>query len=92
MQFTSFEFAVFFPLVVVCFYIMPKKARPVWLLLASYYFYMGWNPKYAVLILASTIITYICARVLECFERKQKLPRRMVLLAGLISNLAILVF
>ena len=92
MQFTSFEFAVFFPLVVVCFYIMPKKARPVWLLLASYYFYMGWNPKYAVLIFASTIITYICARVLECFERKQKLPRRMVLLAGLISNLAILVF
>lgn len=92
MQFTSFEFAVFFPLVVLCFYIMPKKVRPFWLLLASYYFYMGWNPKYALLILASTIITYVCARVMEHFEKTQKLQRRLVLLAGLISNLAILIF
>lgn len=92
MQFTSFEFAVFFPLVVLCFYMIPKKARPFWLLLASYYFYMGWNPKYALLILASTVITYICARAMECFGREQKLSRKLVLLAGLVSNLAILIF
>ena len=92
MQFTSFEFAVFFPLVVLCFYIIPKKVRPLWLLLASYYFYMGWNPKYAVLILTSTVITYVCARVMERFETEQKLARQFVLMAGLFSNLAILVF
>lgn len=92
MQFTSFNFAVFFPLVVLCFYMMPKKARSYWLLAASYYFYMGWSPKYAVLILTSTIITYVCARVMECFENTQKLQRRLVLLTGLVSNLAILIF
>lgn len=92
MQFTSFEFAIFFPLVVLCFYMIPKKARSFWLLLASYYFYMGWNPKYALLILASTVITYICARAMECFSREQKPSRKLVLLAGLVSNLAILAF
>ncbi len=92
MQFTSFEFAVFFPLVVLCFYVMPKKARPFWLLLASYYFYMGWNPKYAVLILTSTVITYICARVMERFDKEKTLQRKLILLAGLVSNLAILIF
>lgn len=92
MQFTSFEFAIYFPIVVLCFYIMPKKARPIWLLLASYYFYMGWNPKYAILILASTVITYICAIVMERFDKEQKLYRKLVLLVGLFSNLAILIF
>lgn len=92
MQFTTFEFAVFFPVVVLCFYMLPKKARTIWLLLASYYFYMGWNPKYALLILASTIITYICARLLDCFEESKKIPRKLVLVSGLVLNLAILIF
>lgn len=92
MQFTSFEFAVFFPIVVLCFYMIPKKARTFWLLLASYYFYMGWNPKYALLIFASTIITYVCAKIIDSFEKEQKLQRRLVLLVGLVSNLSVLVF
>ena len=92
MQFTTFEFAVFFPVVVLCFYMLPKKARSFWLLLASYYFYMGWNPKYALLILASTIITYICARLLDYFEESKKIPRKLVLISGLVLNLVILIF
>ena len=92
MQFTTFEFAVFFPVVVLCFYMMPKKVRALWLLLASYYFYMGWNPKYALLILASTVITYVCARFLGCIEEQKKLPRRLVMVSGLVLNLVILIF
>ena len=92
MQFTTFEFAVFFPVVVLCFYIMPKKVRPLWLLLASYYFYMGWNPKYALLILASTVITYVCARLIGHMEEQKKLPRRWIMISGLLLNLAILMF
>ena len=61
MQFTSFDFLVFFPAAVLLFYGMPRRLRQLWLLLASYYFYMGWNAKYAVLILTSTVIKYLCA-------------------------------
>ncbi len=92
MQFTSFTFAVFFPVVVLIFYILPKKARQIWLLLASYYFYMGWNPKYALLILMSTVITYLCGLGIDMFSAEKKRVRQAVLLAGILSNLGILVF
>ena len=92
MQFTSFTFAVFFPAVVLIFYILPKRARQVWLLLASYYFYMGWNPKYALLILMSTVITYLCGLGIDMFSAEKKRVRQAVLLAGILSNLGILVF
>ncbi|MEL5865694.1 MBOAT family protein, partial [Clostridium cochlearium] len=41
------------------YYIIPHKFRWIWLLISSYYFYMSWNPKYAILIGTSTIVTYI---------------------------------
>ena len=91
MQFTSFDFLVFFPAVVLLFYGMPRRLRQLWLLLASYYFYMGWNAKYALLILTST---YLCALLMEHAGMREGGRRkcRMILAAGIVSNLAILVF
>ena len=57
MLFNSFSFLVFFPVVVLVLFIIPRRFRSVWLLVASYWFYMSWNPKYAVLIGLSTVIT-----------------------------------
>lgn len=65
MLFNSYNFMLFFPIVVFIYFIIPKKTRYIWLLFASYYFYMGWNPKYAVLIALSTIITYISGLFLD---------------------------
>ena len=87
MQFTSFEFLIFFPVVTLLFYIIPKKLRQLWLLAASYWFYMGWNAKYALLILASTVVTYVCAILIEKVSAKKQM-----LLLCLASNLAILAF
>lgn len=95
MQFTSFDFLVFFPVVVLLFYVIPRRFRQLWLLLASYYFYMGWNAKYALLILASTVITYLCALLLDRVGMQSDgsgRKRRLILAAGIVSNLAILVF
>ena len=92
MQFTSFEFIIFFPIVVLVFYIVPKKFRQIWLLLASYYFYMGWNAKYAFLILISTLITYTCAVLMEHAGTGSKKKRVVVLTVGLVLNLGILAF
>ena len=58
MLFNSIDFLVFFPVVVAVYFVIPKNGRQFWLLVASYYFYMSWNPQYAILIAASTIITY----------------------------------
>lgn len=95
MQFTSFDFLAFFPVVVLLFYVIPRRFRQLWLLLASYYFYMGWNAKYALLILASTVITYLCALLIDRAGMQSDgsgRRRKLILAAGIVSNLAILVF
>ena len=65
MLFNSLQFLIFFPIVVLIYYIIPSKYRHIWLLAASYYFYMCWNVKYIILLLLSTIITYLCGLYLE---------------------------
>lgn len=65
MLFTSIGFFIFFPLVTVAYFVIPHKFRWAWLLVSSYYFYMCWNPKYALLLAASTIITYMSGLLID---------------------------
>lgn len=59
MVFNSMSFLIFFPIVTLLYFVFPQKIRYIWLLVASYYFYMSWNAKYAILLLISTVTTYI---------------------------------
>ena len=90
MIFNSYAFLAFFPIVTLAYYRMPMRARRPWLLAASYYFYMCWNAQYALLIAASTLVTYLCALALGRIEAKA--GRRAVLALGLAINLGILCF
>lgn len=62
MTFTSFNFLLFFPLVVLLYNIIPQKWRMPFLLVASYVFYISMQPIYAVLLAGVTITTYLFAR------------------------------
>lgn len=86
MLFNSYSFLVFFPIVVLIYYLIPRRVRWVWLLITSYYFYMGWNAKYALLLLASTAITYVSGLLLGQCRRK------WVVAGSFILNLSILFF
>ena len=88
MYFNSLQFIVFFPVVLLLYFILPGKLRKVWLLAASYYFYMCWEPEYVVLILFSTIATYAAGLLMEKFPKYKK----KFLVSVLIMNLAILFF
>ena len=98
MSFVSGIFLIFLPIVCVGYYLIPHRFRYLWLLAASYYFYMGWNAKYALLILASTVITYACSIGLETIkdkvsdEKKQILYKKWCVAASLIANLGILAY
>lgn len=98
MLFNSSEFIIFFPIVVTVYFIFPKKFRYVWLLVASYYFYMCWNAKYAILILCSTIITYGSGLLLEWCkhkawtERKKSKAQKAFVAISFILNLGILIY
>ena len=56
---------------VIIYYILPKQVCYFWLLGASYFFYMQWNAKYALLMLTSTLITYVGALVIEWIRQKE---------------------
>lgn len=88
MLFNSYSFMLFFPIVLCAYFVIPKKARHLWLLVASYYFYMGWNAKYAILIAISTIVTYLGGILIP----KAKDKKKWVVAGVIIINLGILFF
>ena len=91
MLFNSISFLLFFPIVcIVCYLIPSLRFRNLFLLFASYYFYMNWEPVYALLLLSSTVITYVFAIGIE---RSNHISRRKLFLTiNIILNLGILFF
>lgn len=71
MLFNSLHFLVFFPIVVLLYFAFPQKVRYIWLLIASYYFYMCWNAKYVLLLVFSTLVTYIGGLLIEYIKKRR---------------------
>lgn len=88
MLFNSFEFAIFFPLVVIGYFLLPPRFRWAFLLGASYYFYMCWKAEYLVLIVISTLIDYVAG--LRMGKTTVRSRRKKYLLLSLVANLGIL--
>lgn len=74
MLFNSIDFLIFFPVVLLVYFIFPRKIRYIWLLVASYFFYMCWNPAYIVLILLSTLVTYVCGLLIGKIRKRNEKP------------------
>lgn len=79
MVFTSFNFLIFFPLVVILFYLTPIKYRWVTLLIASYFFYINIKPVYALLTLGITSSTYVFTRLIDDTDNENKKRAFMVI-------------
>ena len=72
MLFNSFSYIIFLPAVCILHWVLPHRYRWMLLLAASYYFYMCWNPAYAVLILAATAVSYVSALFMEAAGERAK--------------------
>lgn len=93
MLFNSAQYLVFFPVVVLFYFALPYKLRNFWLLFASYFFYMQWNAKYAVLLFLSTFITYISGLCIDrAMEKQRKTIAKLSVAGSFLLNLGILVF
>jgi len=88
MLFNSIEFLIFFPIVIFLYFIIPHKYRWVFLLTASYYFYMSWKAEYIVLILTSTLVDYFCG--LKIYKSDTKRKQKIFLGISLAVNLLLL--
>lgn len=91
MLFNSIQFFVFFAIVVALFYASPRGfARKTVLLIASYVFYMAWNPKFVVLLLTLTVVDYYSAIWMDRVEAQGR--RKFFLIVSLAANLGFLGF
>jgi len=88
--FNSLHFGVFFVAVFVLFWTLApyRRVRTVLLLIASYYFYMTWDWRFAGLIAGSTMLDYCVGRGLARTERKGR--RTLLLVLSLVGNLGAL--
>lgn len=94
MLFNSIEFIIFFPIVVMLYFALPKKISYIWLLIASYYFYMKWNPVYILLLFGVTLVTYITALKIEGLGKLEKAGKKKknVIFLCIFVSLAILFY
>ena len=65
MSFTSINFLVFFGILIILYYVLPKKIQWVVLLAASYSFYLFAGVKYLAFILFTTATTYAVTRFMD---------------------------
>ncbi len=88
MNFNSIQFLLFYPIVAVLNFIVPRKYRWIPLLIASYYFYMTWNAKLFFLIVFTTAVSFVSGLLIE------KKPRQKTLwmVISVIASLSVLFF
>lgn len=59
------------PIVMIAYFLMPSRVRYIWLLFASYFFYMNWNSKYALILVFVTVISYVSARKMQIINESR---------------------
>jgi alginate O-acetyltransferase complex protein AlgI len=91
MLFTTPIFLCFLVIVYVAFRLLPMgRPRTIFLVLASYVFYMSWNPPFVLLLIFSTILDYSVSLAMAREERPGR--RKALLLASVVGNLSVLGF
>ena len=96
MLFNSFDFLIFFPVLLLTYFILPRKIRWVWLLGCSAYFYMCWKAKYILLIGFSIGVTWLGSMIMDYCrncgmpQQKEKRISKVTLNVVLFLNLSIL--
>jgi D-alanyl-lipoteichoic acid acyltransferase DltB (MBOAT superfamily) len=89
MSFTSWQFAIFLPTVFVLFHLVPGRFKFWIMLLASWYFYMSWQPIFILVLLYSTLVSYGAAFPIHA--AKSDHSRKIWLWIGVTATLAPLV-
>ncbi len=90
MLFNSFAFLLFFPVVVVLYYTIPRNMRWLLLLVAGFVFYMYYKAAYVLILVALIVVDYLAALALE--RTKLQHSRKLILLLSIVSNLGILFY
>lgn len=85
MLFTSISFLYYFlPIVIVLYFIVPKKMRNIVLFISSMAFYFYGEPKYIFLMLIEILVAYIGAILIDKYKKKSILLINISIHIGLL--------
>ena len=90
MAFNSLHFLIFLPIVIILYFVLPKKAKPVFLLAASYYFYMCAKPYLIFIIVGVTLVSYFASLGIKKIQNIK--IKKLILLSSIILILGTLIF
>lgn len=88
MLFNSLEFAVFFPVVTILFFLLPHRFRWMLLLAASCFFYMFFKPVYILILVFTIVIDYFAGIWIAGEQDPRK--RKLLLILSIVSNVGVL--
>ncbi len=84
---------VFLPVVLAVYFVCPKRARNVVLLIASLIFYMWGEPKLVLVMLATILVNYILALVCAgCKEKENPRGAKAALIGSVVFSIGMLAF
>src|SRR4030095_5374398 len=91
MLFTTSKYWLFLTIVFFIYWSVAKRRRlaVLCILLASYYFYALWNPKFVLLLFAISTIDFLTAQGIEATTRVQL--RRLLLWISIVTDIGTLI-
>jgi alginate O-acetyltransferase complex protein AlgI len=90
MAFTSLHFLIFFPLVVLLYWITPFRARWIFLLVVNYLFYLNMKPGFTIILAIVTLVTFLFSKLISATKTEK--ARKNGLMLGISSILLPLFF
>ncbi|MDX1957077.1 MAG: MBOAT family O-acyltransferase [Leptospiraceae bacterium] len=91
MLFNSVHFIIFLPIVLIIANYLKDTRQRLFLLIASFYFYMAWNYYFILLLLFSTIIDYFAGLSISKLPKEDK-KRKLYLILSLVTNIGFLAY
>jgi alginate O-acetyltransferase complex protein AlgI len=91
MLFNTPTFLWFFVIVYGVFRLLPGgRPRTIFIILASYVFYMSWNPPFVLLLIFTSVLDYTVALAMNRTDNPRK--RKAILMISIAANLSVLGF
>ena len=93
MVFSSIPFLYYFlPIVLIAYFLVPRKAKNYELLLASLFFYFYGEQLLVLLMLSSALVDYSMARIIEKFRDNKIIPKIALAISLICATLSTLTF
>ena len=94
MLFNTAQYWLFFAAIVLAYYTLPVRMQRPLLLIASYWFYMAWDPRHGVLLAGCSLVAWLCGVLMENCDRDPASPRegnrRLVFAVGMVVLFGVL--